>query len=254
MKFEKIDDYKLFLKNKLANLSKQGEFDVYAHLIDVFSRETNGRTKDEVLADKTMSIFSNGLYLNNSSFFSVPYTSINGTSKYIGATNSLNVDDIVSYSYNHGQNSDRVVVLLAIPKKIEYKGNEIEFSSVKGVHEIYDEKFKDTTEFQEAFKNCNDIRFTKLSLLDCTLENSIPKEYVFAAQKISPSNNQASYIENKMHLSNLNEFQKSDFNKNLKNKLESVGLNNDASNAFEIMARKSQMDNQYYTQRMLEEF
>ena len=203
MKFEKIDEYKTFLKDKLSDLSKQGEFDIYAHLVDVFARETNGRPKDEILIDKTMSIFANGLYLNNSSFFSVPYTSINGTSKYLGNSNTLNVDDIISYSYNNDKTNDRVVVLLAVPKKIVYKGNEIDFSSVDGVHEIFDEKFKNTAEFQEAFKNCNDLRYTKLSLLDCTLENSVPKEYVLAAQKISPLENKASFIENKKHLSNL---------------------------------------------------
>lgn len=254
MKFEKIDEYKTFLKDKLSDLSKQGEFDIYAHLVDVFARETNGRPKDEILIDKTMSIFANGLYLNNSSFFSVPYTSINGTSKYLGTTNSLNVDDIVSYSYNHDQNRDRVVVLLAVPKKIEYKGSEIEFSSVDGVHEIYDEKFKNTAEFKEAFKDCNDMRYTKLSLLDCTLGSSVPKEYVLAAQKISPSEDKASFIENNKHLSNLKEIEKTDFNKKLENKLEDIGLKDDASNAFDIMAKKSQMDNKYYTQRMLEEF
>ena len=166
----------------------------------------------------------------------------------------MNVDDIISYSYNHDQTNDRVVVLLAVPKKIEYKGNEIEFSSVDGVHEIYDEKFKNAAEFQEAFKDCNDMRFTKLSLLDCTLGSSVPKEYVLAAQKISPSEDKASFIENKKHLSNLEEIEKTDFNKKLENKLEDIGLNVDASNAFDIMAKKSQMDNKYYTQRMLEEF
>jgi hypothetical protein len=254
MKFEKIDEYKTFLKDKLSELSKQGEFDIYVHFVDVFARETNGKPKDEILSDKTMSIFANGLYLNNSSFFSVPYTSINGTSKYLGNSNTLNVDDIISYSYNNDKTNDRVVVLLAVPKKIVYKGNEIDFSSVDGVHEIFDEKFKNTVEFQEAFKDCNDLRFTKLSLLDCTLGSSVPKEYVLAAQKIYPLENKASFIENKKHLSNLEEIEKTDFNKKLENKLENIGLKDDASNAFDIMAKKSQMDNKYYTQRMLEEF
>lgn len=254
MIFEKIEEYKNFLKNKLSNLSKQGEFDIYAHFVDVFFRETNGKTRDEILKDKTKSIFENGLYLNNSSFFSVPYTSINGTSKYLGNSKNLNVEDVVSYSYNHNKDSDRVVVLLAVPKKIVYKGNEIDFSSVEGVHEIFDEKFKNAAEFQEAFKNCNDLRYTKLSLLDCSLESSVPKEYVLAAQKILPLENKASFIENKKHLSNLEEIEKTDFNKKLENKLEKIGLKTDASNAFEIMAKKSQIDNQYYTQRMFEEF
>ena len=53
MKFEKIDEYKTFLKDKLSDLSKQGEFDIYVHFVDVFARETNGKTRDEILKDKT---------------------------------------------------------------------------------------------------------------------------------------------------------------------------------------------------------
>ena len=49
MKFEKIDEYKTFLKDRLSDLSKQGEFDIYVYFVDVFAREINGKPKDEIL-------------------------------------------------------------------------------------------------------------------------------------------------------------------------------------------------------------
>lgn len=255
MKFDNIETYKNFLGNRLKEISKQGDFDVYLHLVDVFSKDYDSRkTEDEIIEDKALSILSNGLYLNASTFFPITYSSLNGTSKFVGQASALNIDDVIDYSYNKSKDFNRVVVLIAIPKKVLYKGNEIEFSSLDGIHEMTENAFKQNEKFQEEFKNCDDFRFTRLSLFDCTLRTIVPKEYIFGVQKIMPEKGLASFGENKNHICNLSKDKFAELNEIVEKKLEGLGLKNDGSNAIEIMGEASRSDNRYYTQRMLEDF
>lgn len=253
MQFESIENYKSFLGEKLKEISKQGDFDIYLHLIDSFSGD-GGKSYDEIVQDKALSILTNGLYLNKSSFFTITYSSLNATSLYVCSSSSPNLDEIVEYTYNINKNRNRAVVLIAVPKKVEYKGNEIEFSSINGIHQTSDEEFKSNETLKEMFKGCNDFRFTRMSLMDCTLTNVVPKEYILGVQKIMPEQDKASFIESRSHICNMTNEQRTEFNAKLEEKLESIGLKENGENAIEIIAQRSKADNEYNEQRLLEEF
>lgn len=253
MQFESVESYKSYLGERLNEISKQGDFDIYLHLIDVFNGD-NGKSNDEIVQDKALSILVNGLYLNRSSYFSLTYSSLNATSIYACSSSNPKLDEIIDYSYNINKNRNRAVVLIAIPKKVGYKGNEIEFSSIDGVHQISDEGFKSNEMLKEMFKGCSDFRFTRMSLMDCTLSYVVPKEYILGVQKIMPEQDKASFIESKSHICNMTNEQRMEFDKNLENKLESIGLKENGENAIDIMAKKSKEDNEYNERRLLEEF
>ena len=257
MKFETINDYKKFLENKVENISKIREYDFRCHYIDVFggdNKKYGGETYPEVSKAKAESIIKNGLYLCNSSISDIPYTSINGTSAFLTESENFNAQNIIDYKYTSPSQNDRMVVIFAIPKYVNYKGNKIEFSCYKNVRALDDKNFEKVPEIKEAYKGLKDIRFANFGLLDCILGTTFPKEYILGAHFISPQTNSAYFIENPNHLSNLPKEQFDEFKNDVYLKISRTGINDNASNLLDVMVRTTTAEYNYYTNREFEDF
>lgn len=267
MNFKKIEDYKKFLEKKAAEISQKREYDFRVHYIDIFGKDYRSyiaKSKNneicetdayEIIAkQKAESIINNGLYLCNSSISYIPYTSINGTSKFVTESQEFDAQSIIDYKYTSSEYRDRMVVILAVPKFIHHKGKKIEFSCYKNVRALDDPKFLDVPELNKAYSNFKDIRFANFGLLDCILGTTFPKEYVLGAQFISKKNNTAYFIENPNHLSNLSEEKFEEFKSNVALRVARTGLNDNASNLLDIMVKTTKAEYDYYTNREFEDF
>lgn len=258
--FDSIEKYKEFLEKYLKNIDSVREYDIYLHYIDVFNKDfTNYQTNDaeKVLKEKVNLILNNGLMLNNNSYSSVRYTSINGTSKFITETKNPDLEQIINYDYNQtDKNKNRAVIMLAIPKFINYFGKKIEFSAFEGVHDLLSKEFQENKKLKECYdfsKFDIDMRHTKFSLFDCTLKDCVPTTFILGAHYIKPSENAATFIENDKFIANLNKEEIQDLSMNYQDKLQQLGLKKDASNVLDIIVNKSKEDNHYYNQLLWEE-
>ena len=258
--FDSIEKYKEFLEKYLKKIDSVREYDIYLHYIDVFNRDfTNYQTNDaeKVLKEKVNLILNNGLLLNNNSYSSVRYTSINGTSKFITETKNPDLEQIINYDYNQtDKNKNRAVIMLAIPKFINYFGKKIEFSAFERVHDLFSKEFQENKKLKECYdfsKFDIDMRHTKFSLFDCTLKDCVPTTFILGAHYIKPSENTVTFIENDKFLANLNKEEIQDLSMNYQDKLQQLGLKKDASNALDLIVNKSKEDNHYYNQLLWEE-
>lgn len=183
LRFDRKAQYGLYLRDTLSHSLKPDSFNIFLHCVTNAYPHTYKpiSEKEDVLA-KVDSILTTGLDLEGN-HERCPYGSINGTAKFMGSAQDLDIENVVNY---HFTNTSRYVntIILAIPKYIELSNGEFEFSSYNG-----------------QMKDFN--RFTKACLLDISSERHLPTEFIFGYQLVDRQTNTVKFWKNDGHFSQL---------------------------------------------------
>lgn len=133
LSFNSREEYRKFLQKHLVEISKNEDFNIFLHCVTTHTpymlRRNN--SKEQEIKDKISGIWKIGLDLNGAQDYG-SYGSINGTARFMGDAQSVDLDRIINYDYV--SHSKRVhSFIFAIPKWIDVDGETLEFSSYKDV-------------------------------------------------------------------------------------------------------------------------
>ena len=200
--FNKKSQYGLYLRQALSKTLKPGGFNIFLHCVTTaYPRPIKPiKEKDEVLS-KVNGILQDGLNLDGGQE-RCPYGSINGTAKFMGETQGVNIEEVINYNFLC--NSRHVnTIILAIPKYIGLKTGLHEFSSFKG-----------------TMKDFN--RFKKSCLLDISKGRYLPPEFTFGYQVVDREANTVKFWQNPRHFSLLSREEQDQIMQNFSTRIESV--------------------------------
>lgn len=113
-----------YISNQLAMINNQKPCNIFIHQIRDYSRSEYQNTGAKIILSKAESILKQGFVVSQ-------YSSINGTMKYIGDTEKIDVHSILNYSY-YKDSEITAKVLFAFPKIVTVENEELEFCSYKG--------------------------------------------------------------------------------------------------------------------------
>lgn len=185
---EQLKQYLISLQNEL---NQKCEFNIFVHQINDWEHG-GGDDKEAIINGKIEGILNNGLSVNS-------YSSIFGTTIFIGSTSQPVADAIIDYNYHRVDSYPTCVI--AIPKYIEIDGKQVEFSSYKSNSE------QAKQEIAKAFQDAHlfatpDHR--KSSLLDVVKGSSkLPTYYILGIKKQTEQGYE--FVENTQSLKNSNE-------------------------------------------------
>lgn len=257
--FNNETQYKEYLNNKFKNLNKKEEFNIFLHIITVFSHDMcmyRGKTQTEILNQKAQSIMNQGLALDYNPTFR--YSAMSGTTHFMGNAKDADMSKIIDYVYDQYKDEERKVVVFAVPKYIQIDDQSVEFSSYKGVGTIKMNDIKEVTEeiisaYKERGVDHRDLHHTKCSLLDCVLSHKVPKEYILGVQTIDPINNVYSFTDNEKHISNMDKETREKFDSLCVERIKSLNYDAEKDNRLEVFTEKTRKDKQYLDDLLYED-
>ena len=175
--------YGLYLRQAFSEMLKHGSFNIFLHNVtNAYPNALHPVSEKEDVLSKVKSIIDNGLNLDGNQE-RCPYGSINGTAKFLGEPESLNVEDIIDYSFVC--NSRYVnTIIIAIPKYIRVGDSMHEFSSFGG-------------------KMPHENRHTKDCLLDISKGRYLPPEFTLGYQLVDRKTGNVKFWLNDRHISML---------------------------------------------------
>lgn len=173
---------------------------------------------------------------------------------FLGSTKTAEADEIINYVYDQSPLRSRNVVIFAVPKYLSIDGKKVEFSSYKGIcninkfarihHPVVVEEILSYKNNREIYR---DIHHTKYSLLDCILEDRIPKEFILGIQHINHDQKKYNFIENSTHVFEMNKERRENYNNFLANKVKNIGFDANCNNTLEVLTNKTEKDLQSET-------
>lgn len=197
IKFETIEEYKKYLKCLIKMLGEEREYNFFVHQINNYYdyRYLNYKHPEKV---KVSQIIKNGLDLDK-------YSAVCGTTRMLGSTENINVDNIINYEY-YDNMQNRFVCLFALPKYIEvYVGKDVEFSSY---NDYCGYKNKDLIQAYLKHNIRPDSHHFKSSLFDVIKDFSMPKCFLLGVQWLQNDKDDCLFLMHERHISFLEEEKK----------------------------------------------
>lgn len=229
---EELQQYLIKLQKRL---NEKGEFNIYVHQIN--SWQHGGGDKEQIIEGKVNGILNNGLSLYE-------YSSIFGTTIFLGSTNSDVSDAIIDYDYHH--DSSYPTCVIAIPKFVNIDGKRVEYSSFKSnspeafqeINKAYrDEKLMPTTDHKKA------------NLFDVVKGSSMLPVYYILGVKMEDEQG-FSFVENSAHLMNSNDQEYQNYEEKVAEKICSAAKNFGTTNPIELMIKAYRQEEKWREDRL----
>ena len=191
VRFENEKSLEMYLSVLMSKLDKDDEYNIFLHQINECGYK--GFKISDVVECKIQSIINNKLKISH-------YSSLSGTTRLIGTSKDIDIENLLDYNYYNFH--DRVAVcVIAIPKFISFHGEQLEFSSYNGKtnHDLDDElvlAYK-----AENSNSLPDAHHRKCSLFDAIKTyHELPKCYMAGVMSINRGTDSYEFINPNSHL------------------------------------------------------
>lgn len=126
IKFDNKNEMAKYFKNLFEEMNKAEEFNIYVHQVNDFhENDTRHLKKRTLIKHRVAAILKTGLKLHE-------YSTLTGTTQLVGNTSNICLKNLFDYNYYKCANY-KALCIYAIPKYIEIDGQQVEFSSYKGL-------------------------------------------------------------------------------------------------------------------------
>lgn len=191
--FENSQQYLEYLKQQFDALQRDGFYNIYLHQI--------GRLDDDEIRSvgyqaayesKIASFLGKGLKIDR-------YGSIGGTAKFTGQSDKVNLQEVLSYSFDKYV-SHNAVAIFAIPKFIHFSGKTEEFSSFRG-------RARESALLKQHLSNLYKLgglqlqpRDIKFCLYDAVKGTYMPNIFLLGIQEIDKKSKRITFVDGGTHM------------------------------------------------------
>lgn len=190
--FTNLEELSSFLLNLFHRIDQQQEYNIFIHQINDYYDNFNNLHGTDMIKYKMKRIIDEGFKIGD-------YSTLSGTTKLIGTTRNLDINNVVDYDY-YRRTECKALCVVAIPKNVKVQGETLEYSSFNGVDSwSFPEEL--TQEYESHGIKKPELHHYKCSLFDAIKKyNDLPNCYLLGLVRIEPKNSKFRFYNTKTHL------------------------------------------------------